>query len=167
MPPPPPLAAAFRLRLITAQRRGEVHNMGWADVDLESACWTIPGAHAKNGLPHRVPLTHPAVTILRALQTAKKSTAVYVLAGTRWKRQRAAAQSRMGLTDFRGHDQPGWRFAPQYWTTPHQNIVSPRVSTSSLDLNVSLPSSSISYRVRAAGTVSKRPWVRILSVSET
>ena len=101
---PPPLAAAFRLRLITAQRGGEVHNMRWADVDLESAWWTIPGEHAKNGLPHRVPLTHPAVTLLRALQTARKSTAVYVLAGARWKRQRAEAQSRMGLANFRGLD---------------------------------------------------------------
>ncbi len=100
----PPIAAAFRLRLITAQRGGEVHNMRWADVDLESAWWTIPGEHAKNGLPHRVPLTDPACEILSGLRTAKTSDTVYVLGEARRKRQRAEAQSRVGLADFRGHD---------------------------------------------------------------
>ena len=49
-------------------------------------------------------LTDPARQILSTLQMAKKSDAVYVLAGARWKRQRAEAQSHMGLADFRGHD---------------------------------------------------------------
>ena len=71
----PATAAAFRLRLITAQRGGEVRNMRWADVDLQSSIWTIPGEHAKNGLPHRVPLTAPALTVLSALQETAAPTA--------------------------------------------------------------------------------------------
>ena len=54
---PPHLAAAFRLRLITAQRGGEVHGMRWEDIDLDGRWWTIPGSVAKNGLAHRVPLS--------------------------------------------------------------------------------------------------------------
>ena len=97
---PPQMAAAFRLRLITAQRGGEVQSMRWGDADLEAAWWTIPGEHAKNGLPHRVPLSDPAREILLALKTATKSE--YVLAGARSKRQQSEALARVGLTDFRG-----------------------------------------------------------------
>ncbi len=88
----PQMAAAFRLRLITAQRGGEVRNMQWADVDLESGIWTVPGEHAKNGMPHRVPLTDPARDILMALKTATNSE--YVLAGARGKRQQSETTAR-------------------------------------------------------------------------
>ena len=98
----PAMAAAFRLRLITGQRSGEVGGMKWGDVDLESSMWTIPGEQAKNGLPHRVPLTEPARKILVALKPATKLE--YVLAGARGKRQQTAALSRIGLADFRPHD---------------------------------------------------------------
>ena len=50
-------AAVFKLRLITAQRGGEVADVRWQDVDLDAGWWTIPAERAKNGLPHRVPLT--------------------------------------------------------------------------------------------------------------
>ena len=98
------LASAFRLRLITAQRGGEVHNMRWADVDFNSRWWTIPAKHAKNGLPHRVPLTDPALKILLELETTKKPDTEFVLAGARGSRQRSEVLSRLGLADFRGHD---------------------------------------------------------------
>jgi hypothetical protein len=51
----PIMAAMFRLRLLTAQRGGEVHSMRWRDIDGE--WWTIPAEFAKNGLSHRVPLS--------------------------------------------------------------------------------------------------------------
>ena len=101
---PPQMAAAFRLRLITAQRGGEVQNMRWGDVDLEAEWWTIPGEHAKNGLPHRVPLTEPAHEILLTLETVKKPDAEFVLVGARGKRQQSEVLSRVGLADFRPHD---------------------------------------------------------------
>jgi integrase len=63
----PLLDAHFKLRLLTAQRGGEVHTMRWADVDLETGWWTIPASVAKNGLAHRVPLSGPALDILRTL----------------------------------------------------------------------------------------------------
>ena len=48
----PIMAATFRLRLLTAQRGGEVHSIRWNDIDRE--WWTIPEEFAKNGLSHRV-----------------------------------------------------------------------------------------------------------------
>src|SRR5262249_34075785 len=38
------VAAFWKLRLLTAQRGGEVVAMRWADVDLVAGWWTIPGA---------------------------------------------------------------------------------------------------------------------------
>jgi hypothetical protein len=56
------IADAFRLMLVTAQRRGEVLSMRWQDVD--GAWWTIPAEVAKNGRSHRVPLSPQALAIL-------------------------------------------------------------------------------------------------------
>lgn len=61
-----PAADALKLRLLTGQRGGEVHKMMWADVDVDAAVWTIPGELAKNGRAHRVPLSEPALTLLKA-----------------------------------------------------------------------------------------------------
>jgi integrase len=56
------IADAFRLMLLTAQRRGEVLSVRWEDVD--GAWWTIPAEIAKNGRSHRVPLSPQALAIL-------------------------------------------------------------------------------------------------------
>lgn len=56
------------LRLLTAQRGGEIESMAWKDLDLENGWWTIPGEIAKNGLAHRVPLTSMALQLLNQLQ---------------------------------------------------------------------------------------------------
>jgi integrase len=64
-----PLSAAqLKLRLLTAQRGGEVRTMRWEDIDVASGWWTIPSQIAKNGLAHRVPLSPPAQDVLRTLQ---------------------------------------------------------------------------------------------------
>ncbi len=57
------------LLLVTAQREGEVLKMRWADIEHRpQSWWTIPGEIAKNGLPHRVPLSSLAVKLLKAAQ---------------------------------------------------------------------------------------------------
>lgn len=60
-----PTGTMLRLRLLTAQRGGEVEKMRWADLDLEAGWWTIPAEHAKNKLSHRVPLAPMATGILK------------------------------------------------------------------------------------------------------
>lgn len=66
-----PMAEAFRLMLLTGQRRGEVLSMRWADVteEKDGAWWTIPAERHKGGRDHRVPLTTPAVDALKRLHT--------------------------------------------------------------------------------------------------
>jgi len=102
---PAAMAAGFRLRLLTAQRGGEVFNMEWRDLDLDAGWWTIPGEKAKNKMAHRVPLTAPALEIIKALCAEKgKTLGSYVFAGARGIRQRGAALKATGLPDFTGHD---------------------------------------------------------------
>ena len=103
----PQMAAAFRLRLVTAQRGAEVFDMRWSDLDLDERWWTIPGSDTKNGLSHRVPLNDLAVGILSALRGRIREDVPeppYVLIGARGRRQRGEATRRLGLRDFRGHD---------------------------------------------------------------
>lgn len=63
----PLMAATFRLRILTAQRGGEVHSMHWSDIDGE--WWTIPAEFAKNGLSHRVPLNPQAQRVIEQVRS--------------------------------------------------------------------------------------------------
>jgi integrase len=61
---------------LTAQRREEVAQITWDEVDLENAVWTLPGSRTKNGKPHVVHLSQPAV---RTIST-RPTTTTYVFA---------------------------------------------------------------------------------------
>ena len=63
-------AGVSKLRIITAQRGGEVTAMEWKEVDINNSWWTIPAAKAKNGLSHRVPLSPMALTVLHEMKVA-------------------------------------------------------------------------------------------------
>lgn len=67
---PAPIAGYFKLLLLTAQRPGEVLKMEWTEIDFSAGWWAIPAEKAKNGLPHRVPLTAATIRILRELKLA-------------------------------------------------------------------------------------------------
>lgn len=63
----PYVCAWFRLRLVTAQRGGELMQMRWQDVDPKSHFWTIPGEFVKNAHGHRVYLNATARKLLKAV----------------------------------------------------------------------------------------------------
>ena len=67
----PIMAATFRIRLLTAQRGGEVHAMRWKDIDGE--WWTIPSEVSKNKLSHRVPLSPQALEVLNEIKEITNS----------------------------------------------------------------------------------------------
>lgn len=52
------------LLLATAQRRGELANMRWSELDFEAKTWVIPAERSKNGKPHVVPLSAYALELL-------------------------------------------------------------------------------------------------------
>jgi integrase len=107
----PALAAVQKVRLLTAQRGGEVVAMRWQNLDLKSpAWWTIPAELAKNGQPHRVPLTADVVSIIQAQspdQEPEPDKYVFAQLGKsvrdRAKKAGAALSRTLGF-QFRGHD---------------------------------------------------------------
>jgi integrase len=59
-----PFGPLFKLLLLTAQRRDEVAEANWSEVDLAKGLWTLPGKRTKNGKAHVVHLAPAAVEIL-------------------------------------------------------------------------------------------------------
>ena len=55
----------LRLLLITAQRKGEVSQAEWSEIDLKNKWWTIPKERSKNERIHRVPLSPMAIDIFK------------------------------------------------------------------------------------------------------
>lgn len=61
---PYPLGYIAQIMLLTAQRRSEVAEMKWDELDLNNGIWTIPATRTKNGKEHVVPLSNFAAEIL-------------------------------------------------------------------------------------------------------
>ena len=106
-----PLAAVQQVRLLTAQRGGEVVRMKWRDLDLASGWWTIPDTDTKNKQTHRVYLVDEVRAIIEAQQPeADRTPDGFVFAGLgaasvadRAKKAPALLAKALGF-DFRGHD---------------------------------------------------------------
>jgi integrase len=60
----PAYRGAFRLLLLTGQRRGMVLLMTWDELDLERRVWTVPAAKMKAGKAHEIALNDPAMKVL-------------------------------------------------------------------------------------------------------
>jgi integrase len=60
-------ARALEFAILTAARSGEVRGATWAEIDLKTAVWTVPGNRMKMGREHRAPLSTTAVALLNAL----------------------------------------------------------------------------------------------------
>lgn len=60
-------ARALEFAILTAARSGEVRGATWAEIDMDAAVWTIPEGRMKAGKEHRIPLSAPAIELLKAL----------------------------------------------------------------------------------------------------
>jgi len=60
--------AALQLLSLVFVRPGELRQAVWTEFDLTMARWTIPAARMKMRMPHSVPLSRQALTILRDLR---------------------------------------------------------------------------------------------------
>ena len=55
----------FRFILLTAARSGEGRGAVWSEIDWDAKQWNLPGERMKAGKPHSVPLSPPALSILK------------------------------------------------------------------------------------------------------
>jgi integrase len=85
---PSPTARALEFIALTATRRSEVlgipgdrknPGMTWGEVNLDAATWTVAGRRMKAGREHVVPLSAPALTILRGLERGADGDKVFAV----------------------------------------------------------------------------------------
>lgn len=66
-----PFGSFLQLLILTGQRRSEVAEMTWPEVDIKVREWVIPAARSKNGEAHVVPLSKQALAVLKAVPRVK------------------------------------------------------------------------------------------------
>jgi len=115
----PIVRAALKLAPILFQRPGNLRTMRWADLNLDTALWSIPSEDMKrtkaekiNGQAHVVPLPRQALAVLRDIQKLTGDRE-YVFPGLRdWRKPMSeagisAALHAMGYKDI--HTWHGYR----------------------------------------------------------
>jgi len=74
-------ARALEFIILTVARSREIRYSVWTEIDLQAALWTIPADRMKAGKPHSVPLSPPAVALLKSL--ARDRDDAFVFPGAR------------------------------------------------------------------------------------
>ena len=57
----------LKLLILTGQRREEIGGLRWSEIDFAANVIRLPAARTKNGEPHDVPLSAPALRLLEAI----------------------------------------------------------------------------------------------------
>jgi len=72
-----PYGPLFRMLALTGQRKSEVAEARWSEIDLPRKLWTISAERMKADAAHVVPLTDDVVGILKPLPRFKKGDHVF------------------------------------------------------------------------------------------
>jgi integrase len=57
----------IKLLILTGQRRDEIANLRWSEVDLDRGLLSLPAERTKNGVPHDVPLSRAARAVVESI----------------------------------------------------------------------------------------------------
>ncbi|PVE23642.1 site-specific integrase [Microvirga sp. KLBC 81] len=104
--------AIVRLLMLTGQRRDEVGGLRRSEIDLNRALWSLPPHRTKNGRPHEVPLSAPALAIITAAMAASNRTVLFGYEErpfSGWSSAKAALEKRLKeaatpIAEWRLHD---------------------------------------------------------------
>ena len=104
-----PFGPLGQLLLTTAQRLNEVARMQWAEVNTDTAVWTIPAERTKSGRDMEVPLSSLALDILKALPRFTEGGHVFTTtSGVRpvsgFSKMKARTDGLSDVTGWRLHD---------------------------------------------------------------
>ena len=69
---------ALEFAILTAARTNEVLGATWSEIDMDKALWTIPAERMKARRDHRVPLSEPALELLRSMPRDTEGDFVFV-----------------------------------------------------------------------------------------
>lgn len=70
-------ARAMRFAILTAGRTGEVREAIWDEIDKTERLWVVPATRMKAEREHRVPLSDPALSLLRDLETVARPPFIF------------------------------------------------------------------------------------------
>jgi integrase len=70
-------ARALEFAILCATRTGETLGATWSEIDLEAALWCIPASRTKRDKAHVVPLSGPAVALLRQMEAIRSDDRVF------------------------------------------------------------------------------------------
>jgi integrase len=102
-----PHAGIARLLILTGQRRNEIADLRWSEVDLEESTLHLPAARTKNGRPHDVPLSASALAIIAGLPRLVDADLVFTIKRkpiTGFSRMKERLDEASGVTDWTLHD---------------------------------------------------------------
>ena len=115
-------ARALEFVILTACRSGEARGATWAEIDFDACVWTIPKERMKANRPHRVPLSEPAISLLKG--THKLEGSDFIFPGRADKplsdMSLTAVMRRMNLTAV----PHGFRSTFTDWVAEHTNYPS-------------------------------------------
>lgn len=114
-------ARALEFLILTATRTSEAIGARWDEIDLDKGLWIIPAERIKAGKEHRVPLSPPALAIVK--RQAKEKVGEYVFPGGKLKKPLStnallALLKRMKRDDLTGH---GFRSTFRDWAAEQTN----------------------------------------------
>jgi integrase len=99
-----------QLLALTGSWRDEIADLRWSEVDLDRAVINLPAERVKNGVAHEIPLSAPAMAILKALPHINGSAYVLTTNGTASSSNFSKMKRRLDvllaerMTDWRLHD---------------------------------------------------------------
>jgi integrase len=102
-----PHAGIVRLLILTGQRRGEIADLRWNEIDLDERVIHLPAARVKNGRAHDVPLSAQALAVVAGLPRLIGVERLFTVRRKPFRsfyymRERLGADS--GVTDWTIHD---------------------------------------------------------------
>jgi integrase len=96
-----------RLLLLTGQRREEIGGLMWSEVDFDSKLLRLGAARTKNKREHLLPLSAPALAILRRRATEGNGSTDNdgrVFSGFNWGKSKAKLDAALKLPHWTLHD---------------------------------------------------------------
>lgn len=114
-------ARALEFTILTAARTSEVTGAAWNEIDTIAGTWTVPAERIKMKKEHRVPLSEPALAVLRGMARVRTGNLVFP-GGKAGKplssNAMLAVLERMGRTEITVH---GFRSTFRDWAAERTN----------------------------------------------
>jgi integrase len=102
-----PFGLLVQLLALTGQRRNEVAEMQWSELDFEARLWTLPRERVKTGEAHQVPLSRAAIATLKSIPRIGEGR--FVLTTTGKTPSNGHSKGKRRLDALLPPEMPAWR----------------------------------------------------------